>query len=54
MTKRHGQMQHDRMVEYVANDAMFYVVFPSSALDKVRNRLKELNIKARLWEVASV
>ena len=34
-----------------ANEIMFYVVFPKGALDKVKSRLMELNIKARLWEV---
>lgn len=33
------------------NNAMFYVVFPKGALGKVKDRLKELALKAVLWEV---
>ncbi len=33
------------------NDAMFYVVFPKGSVDKVKKRVKELDVDVCLWEI---
>lgn len=48
----HTESQWKLFAAYAkANDAMFYVVFPNGCVEKVKNRLEELQIEAYLWEM---
>jgi len=35
------------------NDALFYVVFPAGSVALVKEKLKETNIEARLWQAST-